>query len=102
MILNVLMILFSVVYIIDISGVMDAINKVAYKLIYGADARYKGDWYIPLFGCSKCLTFWCTLVYCICNAGLVESLFIACIASFMALPVYRFYQWLEKMSYKIK
>ena len=102
MILNVIMILFSVVYIIDISGVMDAINKMAYKFIYGENARYNGDWYIPLFGCSKCLTFWTTLAYCLFNTDVVSSVFVACIASFMALPTYRFYQWLEKISYKIK
>lgn len=53
---------FAVCFIVDYSGFMQKVNKALFSTIYGTDAKYNG-WYIPLFGCSLCLTWWVVLVY---------------------------------------
>lgn len=52
----------SIVYIVDISGVMTKLNRLVWQRVFGEFLEYNG-WYIPLIGCSRCLTFWAVLVY---------------------------------------
>lgn len=86
MLFNVLMIVFSSVYIIDISGVMDAVNKSVYKFIYGRNRRYDGSWFIPVLSCAKCSSFWLVLVYTlVAGVPFIACVFIACVASLSAV-----------------
>lgn len=76
---------FSVVYIVDISGAMQKLNKVVFRCLYGEKMAYNG-WYIPLFGCSTCSTFWAVLAYTLfCSAmDFVFCLGMACFFGYIA------------------
>jgi hypothetical protein len=52
----------SLVYIIDISGVMAKVNRAVFACLYGKKIAYNG-WYVPLVGCSKCSVWWAVLIY---------------------------------------
>lgn len=59
---NVAVIAFSICYIVDISGIIQKLNKWCWNRIFGANLQYNG-WYIPVIACSRCLTFWVVLCY---------------------------------------
>lgn len=82
-ILKCVILTFAVCFIVDYSGVMQKANRALFSTIYGTDAKYNG-WYIPLFGCSLCLTWWVILGYSlfIAKIGIVYSLGLASIFSF--------------------
>lgn len=79
-----LIIMLSVVYIVDISGVMWKINRWLFKILYGNRIQYNG-WYIPLFGCSRCLTFWTVLIFTLVSGiDIIYSVGAACLYSYIA------------------
>lgn len=79
-----LIITFSVVYIIDISGIMTVINKRLFKVLYGDKIQYNG-WYVPLFGCSRCLSFWSVLVFTLVSGlDIIYSIGLACFFSYIS------------------
>ena len=61
-VINMAFIAFSVCYIVDISGIIAKLNKWCWVRLFGANLQYNG-WYIPVIGCSSCLTFLITLEY---------------------------------------
>ena len=74
----------SIVYILDLSGVVANLNKLAFRYLYGAKVPYNG-WQIPLFSCSKCMTFWVVLIYSFCELGdLLIALFRASLFSYLS------------------
>lgn len=78
------MIAFSVVYIVDISGIMPKINAFVFRKLYGNQIPVNG-WYIPLFGCSVCLSFWAVLIYALCaKIGFIYALTLASLFGYIA------------------
>ena len=61
-VIDCLLLTFAVVYIVDISGFVRGLNHLVFRKLYGTQRKYDG-WYIPLFGCSLCLTFWTVTIY---------------------------------------
>ena len=59
---------FSICYIVDISGIIQKLNKWCWVRLFGANLQYNG-WYIPVIGCSRCLTFWSVLLYSVIISG---------------------------------
>ena len=59
--LELLLITCIIVFLIDLSGAMDKLNKRVWNWFY-KDIPYSG-WTIPLFGCSLCLTWWTGFLY---------------------------------------
>lgn len=82
------MINFSVVYIVELSGVMNKLNAFAFRRLYGDKLPLNG-WYIPLLGCSVCLSFWAVLIYTLLVAkiGLIYSLAMASFFGYIA-PIF--------------
>lgn len=77
-----IMIAFSVAYIVDLSGLMGKLNRVAFRALYGGKMPLNG-WYIPLVGCSVCLTFWVVLIYGFFNLPFVLAVANACLWSYL-------------------
>ena len=77
MIINLIIITFSIVYIIDFSGFIFNISKTIWKIL-NKNKEYQYTLIKP-FGCSLCMTFWVTLGYCylIINLSLIYSIGIA-------------------------
>lgn len=79
-----LIITLSVSYIVDISGIMGKINKRLFRIMYGDKIQYNG-WYVPLFGCSRCLTFWTVLIFTLASGlDIIYSVGTACLYSYIA------------------
>lgn len=84
LIIKSLIIMLSVVYIVDISGIMAVINKKLFKALYGDKIQYNG-WYIPLFGCSRCLSFWSVLIFTLASGlNIIYAVGTACFCSYIA------------------
>ena len=66
--LNLFLISLILVFIIDISGIVDVIKHVIWKWAYQGKREYK-DFSIKPFDCSLCSTWWVGLIY-LCFAGL--------------------------------
>ena len=79
------MIAFSAVYIVDISGIMGKLNRVVFRALYGEKKPING-WYIPLLGCSVCLSFWAVLIYTlfVAKVGFIYSLAMASFFGYIA------------------
>ncbi len=73
---------FAVVYIVEISGVMQSLSRAVFSLIYGKNFKYNG-WSIPVISCGKCAVFWALLGYSLYSGmGLIYSLGIASLCSY--------------------
>lgn len=60
--LNILLITIIVVFIVDLSGIIEEISKFIWKILY-PKVKYTG-WLIPKpFSCSLCLSWWINLLY---------------------------------------
>lgn len=81
--INSLILALSICYIIDISGFMTKVNISVFKWLYGQNIAYNG-WYIPLFGCSRCLSFWTVLIYGLIWSN-IEFIYIVGTASLLSL-----------------
>ena len=82
---NTTLISVAVVYVVDVSGVMGKLNRVAFRALYGEKMPING-WYIPLLGCSVCLSFWAVLIYTlfVAKVGFIYSLAMASFFGYIA------------------
>lgn len=58
--LEVIMIVFAIVFIVDYSGAIDNLSRLIFSFFN--KSKYNG-WRIPLIGCSLCSTFWVMILY---------------------------------------
>ena len=65
--LNLLIIQFITVFIVDISGVVDSI-KTGIKWILTKGKMKDSDYRLKPLDCSTCMTFWSGLIYLICTS----------------------------------
>lgn len=57
--INLIVIMFVVVYVIDLSGfIQDGIEPLLNKIFHTHNAKLKKPW-----SCSRCMTLWTTLLY---------------------------------------
>lgn len=73
---------FSIVYIIDFSGILFDLSKLFYEVT--TRRKWKYQMIRKPFGCSQCMTFWSILIYSLFSQPIIISLFAACL---MALSV---------------
>ena len=59
---NLLMMCLVLVFIIDISGVVDHIKRLVWRFAYKGKREYR-DFEAKPFDCSLCATWWCGLIY---------------------------------------
>lgn len=86
-IIRCLMLLFIVVFIIDISGVVEVIKKTIFRVIMGKNVRYNGFNFKP-FDCSLCMTFWTISLYSIYNdIDVIQSIFWGTLFAFISMFV---------------
>lgn len=80
--LNLFLISLLLVFIIDISGVMDHIKRLVWRWTYNGKREYR-DFELKPFTCSLCMTWWCGLIY-LCFTGLtwVNVAYVAFLAFF--------------------
>lgn len=64
MFLDIFFIVFIVVYIVDISGIVDTIKQVIWRWLF-KDREYR-EFRLKPFDCSLCLSFWSGLIYLLC------------------------------------
>jgi len=103
-ILNLIKLLFIVVFIIDYSGVVDYIKRLIWRIINGNKIEYK--WFqLKPFDCSLCMSFWTILIYCLFNHyGVLNSLLFGTIGAYLAsflsnLLEYIFYLYKKIIKY---
>lgn len=75
----------SIAYVVDISGAVHKLSKWVFVKLYGDKLQYSG-WFIPVLGCSTCLSFWSVLLYTVLFSGwgLIYCLTVACLCSYIA------------------
>lgn len=78
-IITLLLITFSVVYIIDFSGIITDLSKYIWIQTH-PNQVYKYKQIGKPFGCSVCMTFWLSILYCIfgLNICIIYSISIGC------------------------
>lgn len=80
--LDILVISAIVVFIVDISGVIDSIKRFIWRWVFGNKREY--DYFnLKPFDCSLCMTFWVGIIWLICTNqfGLYMLLWV-CICAF--------------------
>jgi len=81
--LNLLILQLIIVFIVDLSGVMEHIKKRIWKWLKG-DKPYK-DFEFKPFGCSLCMTFWTGLIYLlITHSFTIPYIAYVCLLAFLA------------------
>lgn len=84
---NLLMIALVLVFIIDISGVMDHIKQLIWRWVYKGQRDYR-DFSLKPLDCSLCSTWWCGLIYlCFTNLTFVNVAYVALLA--FLTPVFK-------------
>lgn len=97
--INLLILCNIIVFIIDISGVVDVIKKKLFKWLY-PNKQYRYFTLKP-FDCSLCLTFWLGLLYLILAHTLTfPYMLFVCLLAFMT-PVFKSI-WLLIQDFLIK
>ena len=84
---NLLMISLVLVFIIDISGVVDSIKRLVWRWVYKGKREYR-DFSVKPFDCSLCSTWWCGLIYlCFTQLSFVNVAYVALLA--FLTPVFK-------------
>ena len=65
-VLNTLFITVTIVLIIDISGFIENLKRLIFRLLNGKSVKYK-DFNLKPIDCSFCLSFWVNLIFLIAN-----------------------------------
>lgn len=86
MIINILIITFSIVYIVGHSGIVFDLSKFIYQL------THKEKWNYQIIGkpfsCFGCLTFWINLLFCLFNSvSIINAIGIASVMSIVAILI---------------
>ena len=81
MIIDLICLTFIMVFIIDISGVVEHLENFLTKLF-----KSKFQLHIPRpFSCSLCMTFWSGIIYIICNDKFsITSIAIVCLCAMLS------------------
>lgn len=61
-VLNTLFITVIIVLIVDISGFIENLKRLIFRLLNGKEVKYK-DFNFKPFDCSFCLSFWVNLIF---------------------------------------
>ena len=85
---NCVIITFSICYIVDLSGIVQKLNIQMFRMIFGKEMKYNG-FMIPVISCSLCLSFWCTLIYCIAmtDLNIVHCFGVAALCSYISTAI---------------
>lgn len=83
-ILNLFIINFVIVYIIDYSGILLDLSKFLYT-ISGREWKYQTI--KKPFGCSICMTWWISLIYLLFNIGFIYSIGLAAIFAILSVLI---------------
>jgi hypothetical protein len=85
LILKLFMILFSITYVVDHSGIIYEISKKLYTKL-NPNKPYSGQIIPKPFSCSLCLSFWITIGYMLINFptyGIIVAIFIGVTSTFV-------------------
>ena len=82
--INLIFINIAVVYLIDQSGGMDSIKSLLKRLL--TNGKMKGsDYSLKPFDCSKCMTFWVSIIYLLFMGEFsIFTFMLACLSAFTA------------------
>lgn len=105
MVLNLLLIAFIAVFIIDYSGFIEEMDKVLTKIL-----KSRVPLHIPKpFSCSLCTTFWAGIIYLLCTGAFniisLSYLGMVCIVTpeilsiiyFVKDLINKFFDWIERL-----
>lgn len=100
-IVKLLMILFSITYVVDHSGIIYEVSKKLYTKL-NPNKIYMGQIIPKPFSCSQCLSFWFTIGYILINFttyGLIVAIFAGVIATFVTKIFDKLIQKITKIIY---
>lgn len=84
-ILNLTMIQFIVVFIVDLSGITNTIKSLISKTLTKGKVN-STNFSLPLIGCSLCMTFWCCLIYLFINQSFtIPYIALTCLLAFTTM-----------------
>ena len=83
MLINIIVINFVVVWILNRSGILYDFSKWLYGRLY-KDRVWKGQFIGKPFGCALCMTFWITFIYCLFHTTFIYSIGIACLSALLS------------------
>lgn len=83
-ILNLFIINFVIVYIIDYSGILLDLSKFLYTI---SGREWKYQIIKKPFGCSICMTWWISLIYLLFNIGFIYSIGLAAIFAILSVLI---------------
>ena len=74
-----------VIYIVDLSGFTDSWRSAMAKALHISDRALKP---LPPFDCSKCMTWWTTIIYSICGGSCTLTVIAYCaMLSMLSYPM---------------
>lgn len=100
MILNLLILTFAIVYIIDYSGIVFELSKTLYHRL-NQGKPYMGQLIPKPFSCSVCVTFWTTLIYSMFTDNIIHSLGLACGFAILSTLIYKLIGIIMKLINKL-
>lgn len=99
--MELLLLTFSIVYIIDHSGIVYEISKTLYTQL-NKGKQYNGQIIPKPFSCSVCMTFWTTLIIMLCSSiSVIVTLALASCYSIASVVINRLLVQLFKLIDKI-
>lgn len=106
--LNLIMLTLIIVFIIDISGVIDNIKRLIWKWVFGKNKPYQ-EYSLKPIDCSLCMTFWIGLIFLICvgQFSILNILVVCLLASLtiqlgnLIMLVQDLFNWLITSLYKL-
>lgn len=83
--LNLLFITVIVCFIVNISGAMESIKRMVWRML--RDCDYK-DFNFRPFDCDLCMTFWVGIIYLICTSHLtLFNILIVCLFAYLSTTI---------------
>lgn len=101
MIINILILIFSIVYIWNYSGFIFDITKIIYIKL-NPNKQYLGQQLPKPFSCYICMIFWTVLAICLPNMTLIYSLGTATLSTIIGVITDKLYGVFFKLINKIK
>lgn len=101
MIYDLIMLTTIIVYILDISGVSNDIKSFISKILTKGKIQTV-DYELKPWLCSKCMSFWCGLVYLlVCDKFCLSSVCLVCMCSYMTMPIKDFLLLIKDLFTKV-
>ena len=88
------------VYLIDLSGIVDTIKRVIWRWVFGKDKPFQDFEFKPL-SCSLCMVHHTLLIYLLCTHSFtIWNYVVVCVLSFLSSNIAGFMRFIKELLVK--